>query len=382
MNAIKHSLLFLACFVFSALLAGCGGGGGGGNEASADNPVSLTDVSISPGSVTLAINSSQTLSAAGIYSDNTSRTLDGQVAWSSTNEATASVSDSGVVTANSAGGTEVVATSGSISKSIPVTVSPATLQSISVSSAVSQVPAGLSTRFLASGLYSDGTQQNLTDQVVWSVSDQTRASIDVSTGLLTGQQAGSITVTATKEGLSGSLSFTVSPATLQSLQSTPATLALAKGTSQRVTVTGLFSDNSNQNVSDQISWSSSAESIATVSDDSLVTALLEGSATLTASLAGTQVDLPVTVTSAELAFLSLTPVNKTLPLGRSQQYVAQGTYSDGSVQDLSAAVTWFSSNQDAAVIGNSDTAKGRADSLSPGSTTVSAVLGACRRARP
>jgi uncharacterized protein YjdB len=375
MNAIKHSLLFLACFVFSALLAGCGGGGSGGNETSAENPVSLTGVTISPGSVSLAINSSQALSAAGIYSDNTSRTLDGQVAWSSTDDATASVSDTGVVTANSAGTAEVVATSGSISQRIPVTVSPATLQSLSVSSAASQVPAGLSTRFSASGLYSDGTQQNLTDQVAWSVSDQTRATIDVSTGLLTGLQAGSVTVTATKESLSGSLSFTVSEATLQSLQATPATLVLAKGTSQRVTLTGIFSDNSNQNVSDQISWSSSAESIANVSDSSLVTALLEGSATLTASLAGTQIDLPVTVTSAELVSLSLTPVNKTLPLGRSQQYVAQGTYSDGSVQGVSDEVTWFSSNQEAVVIGNSDTAKGRADTLDPGSTTVSAVLG-------
>ncbi|MDI9244644.1 Ig-like domain-containing protein [Marinobacter sp. CHS3-4] len=375
MSPIKQSLIVLTWLFFSFLLAGCGGGGSGGGDASSGNQVSLSELSISPGSVSLAIDSSQSLNATGIYSDNSSRAVDDQVSWSSSDDATASVSAAGVVTANAAGTADITATLGSISQRISVTVSPATLQSISISSAVPQVPAGLSTQFSASGLYSDGTQQDLSDQVNWSVSDLTKATINASTGLLTGEQAGSVTVRATKEGLSASLAFTVSEATLTSLQATPATMVLAKGTSQSVTVTGIFSDNSNQNVSDQVTWTSSADSVADVSDNSLVTALLEGSATLTASLAGAQIDVPVSVTSAELVSLSLNPVNASVPLGRSQQYIAQGTYSDGSVQDLSSEVTWLSSDQDAAVIGNAATAKGRADTLATGSTTISAVLG-------
>jgi uncharacterized protein YjdB len=337
--------------------------------------LTLTGLTISPGSVSLAINSSRELSVAGIYTNNSTRALDDQVSWSSSDDATATVTESGVVTANAAGPVEITATLGSVSQSISVTVSPATLQSISVTAAVSQVPVGLSARFSASGLYSDGTQQNLSDQVVWSVSDQTIATIDSSTGRLTGQQAGSVSVTAAKEGLSGSLGFTVSPATLQSLQITPATLNLAKGTSQQVTVTGIFSDNSNQDVSDQISWVSSADSLVTTANNSRVKALGEGSATLTASLAGANADLAVTVTSAQLVSLSLTPVNTTLALGLSRQYVAQGTYSDESVQDLSTEVTWLSSNENTAVIGNSANSKGRADTLALGSTMVSAVSG-------
>ena len=335
----------------------------------------LSSLSISPGSATLAINSSQQLSVTGIYTDNSTESVDGQVSWSSANNATASVSNVGVVTAHAAGTVDITATLGAISQDVSVTVSPATLQSISVSAAVSQVAAGLSAQFSASGHYSDGTQQNLSDQVVWSVSDLSKATIEAATGLLSGQQAGSVTVTAAKEGLSGSLAFTISPASLESLQVTPTSLSLAKGTSQGVTVTAIFSDDSNQDVSDQVSWASDADSLVTVSGSSLVEALAQGSATLTANLSGVDVDLAVTVTSAELVSLSLTPVNKTIPLGVSQQYVAQGTYSDGSVQDLSAQVTWLSSNDSAVVISNNVNSKGRADTLALGSSTISAVLG-------
>jgi len=334
----------------------------------------LSSLSISPGSATLAINSSQQLSVTGIYSDNSTESVDGQVSWSSANNATASVSNAGVVTANAAGTVDITATLGAISSNIAVTVSQATLQSISVSAAVSQVAAGLSAQFSAAGLYSDGTQQNLSDQVVWSVSDLSKATIDAATGLLTGQQAGSLTVTAAKEGLSGSLAFTISPASLESLQVTPPGLSLAKGTSQGVTVTAIFSDDSNQDVSDQVSWASTADSLVIVSGSSLVEALDQGSATLTASLAGVDVNLAVTVTSAELVSLSLTPVNTTVPLGVSQQYVAQGTFTDGSVQDLSAQVTWLSSNESSVVISNNVNSKGRADTLALGSSTISAVL--------
>lgn len=336
----------------------------------------LASLNISPSSATLAINSSQQLSVTGVYTDNSTQALDDQVSWSSANDAIASVSDAGLITAHAAGTVNISATLGGLSRVVVVTVSPATLQSISVSAAASQIAAGLSTQFSATGQYSDGTQQNLTNQVVWAVSDPTKADIESSTGLLTGQQAGSLSVTASKEGFSGSLAFTISQALLTSLQVTPSTLNLAKGTSQNVTVTAIFSDGGNQDVSHQVSWESSDSSLATIAQgSSLVAAVDQGTATLTASLSGVEVNLAVTVTGAELIALSLTPVNTTIPLGLSRQYVAQGTYTDGSVQDVSAQVTWLSSNEATAVISNSVGLKGKADTQAVGSSTISAVLG-------
>lgn len=257
----------------------------------------------------------------------------------------------------------------------PVVTTP-TLLSISVSASVVQLPVGLNTQFVATGQYSDGNSQNLSNQVTWSVSDLSKATINSSSGLLTAVQAGSLTVSAAMQSVSGSLAFTISPATLSSLQVSPATLTLAKGTTQAVTVTAIFSDLSNQDVSDQVTWQSDDSSLADIAaGTSLVEAIEQGSTLLTASLSGEQASLAVTVTGAELVSLSLTPLNSTIPLGLSQQYVAQGTYTDDSVQDISTQVTWLSSNESVAVVSNSVGSKGKVDTQAVGSTNISAVLG-------
>ena len=348
------------------------------NELSAEIVVkvrALESLSLSPGSVALAINSSQPIQVTGIYTDNSTESLDTLVSWYSENPDIASVSSSGLITANIAGSTQVTAEYAGLSRSLSVTVSSATLQSITVSTSNTQIPAGLSTGFSATGLYTDGSEQNLTDQVEWTVSDTQIASIDSASGALTGLQAGAVNVSAVKENITGSLPFTVSPATLSALQVSPATLVLAKGTSQNLVVTAVFSDLSKQDVSSQVQWISSDENKASVIEgSSQVEALGLGSAMLSASLLDQQVDISVTVSDAELVSLQIWPANATLPLGVAQQFVAQGVYTDNSVQDLSEQVTWLSSNEATAVIGNSDNAHGEVDSLEVGTTVITAVL--------
>jgi uncharacterized protein YjdB len=336
----------------------------------------LANLSISPTSLTLAIASAQQLSVTGLYTDNSTEAFDSLVTWESSNSGIASVSNSGEVLAVSAGTVSITASVGAISSSLSVTVSPATLQSIVVSSQNTQIASGLTSTFSAKGLYSDGSEQNLSNQVVWSVSDVSKALINAETGLLSALQAGTASVIATKEGLRGSLSITVSPATLTDIAITPSVISLAKGSSENINVTAIFSDNTKQDVSDQVEWSNSNNLVASIEENSYtVLALAEGLTTLSASLSGQQADLSVTVTDAELASLSLSPVNASIPLGRSQQYSAQGTYTDGSVQDLTAQVTWLLSSEGQALISNTESLKGLAESVALGSTTLTAVLG-------
>jgi hypothetical protein len=103
--------------------------------------------------------------------------------------------------------------------------------------------------------------------------------------------------------------------------------------------------------------------------------LIPGSTTLTASLSGQQAELSIDVTDAELVSLTLSPINTSIPLGQSLQYSAQGTFSDGTVQDLTSEVTWLSSNQDTALISNTQSSPGLVDSVELGSTSLTAVLG-------
>jgi uncharacterized protein YjdB len=336
----------------------------------------LTDLSISPSSATLAIATSEKLTVTGLYSDNSNETLNSLVTWESSDVNVASISNIGLVLAVSTGETLITANIGELSSSLSVTVSSATLQSIEVSSPITQIASGLSSTFLAKGIYSDGTEQNLSDQVVWTVSDTAIASINAETGLLTALQPGTLSVIASKDGQTGSLEITVSNANLTGIAITPSDIFLAKGSSEPVNVTASFSDNTKQDVSSQVDWVNSNDQIAIIEDNSFtVQALLEGSTTLSASLLGEQADLSITVTNAELVSLALNPINASIPLGQSQQYYAQGTFTDGTVQDLTSEVTWISSNEDQVLINNTDSLAGFAESIALGSTKITVALG-------
>lgn len=73
-----------------------------------------------------------------------------------------------------------------------------------------------------------------------------------------------------------------------------------------------------------------------------------------------------------LTSIAIAPMNPSVYPGNAQQFVATGTYSDGSTQDITTAVTWSSSNPAVATIGANT---GLASSLAPVTTTISATQG-------
>ena len=56
------------------------------------------------------------------------------------------------------------------------------------------------------------------------------------------------------------------PSTLKSIEVTPSLVQAAAGTTQQFTATGLYSDNSTQDLTTQVTWSSSDTAAATVSN--------------------------------------------------------------------------------------------------------------------
>jgi Bacterial Ig-like domain (group 2) len=89
--------------------------------------------------------------------------------------------------------------------SLPTNNSNIVLQSIVVSGSNS-VAVGSAVQLTATGEYSDGSQQDLTSSVTWTSSSSVAS---VTSGLVTGNQAGSATITASLNGVSGSESITV-----------------------------------------------------------------------------------------------------------------------------------------------------------------------------
>lgn len=72
-----------------------------------------------------------------------------------------------------------------------------------------------------------------------------------------------------------------------------------------------------------------------------------------------------------LTSISIAPADPGIALGATQQFTATGTYSDSSTQDMTASVTWNSSDTGKASISNT----GLATAAAAGVTTISAVSG-------
>src|SRR5690348_7018204 len=80
---------------------------------------------------------------------------------------------------------------------------------------------------------------------------------------------------------------------------------------------------------------------------------------------------------ATLVSVAVTPTNQTVSAGSTLQFKANGTFSDGSTQDITDSVTWTASyafNLPAVTI----TSTGLATGLGDGTSTITATLGAVR----
>jgi hypothetical protein len=99
-----------------------------------------------------------------------------------------------------------------VSGTASLTVTAATLQTITVAPASPSIAAGTTQVFTATGHYSDSSTQDLTATAAWKSSDTTIATMsgNVATGVKAG---GPVTITATFSGVSGAASLTVTAAT-------------------------------------------------------------------------------------------------------------------------------------------------------------------------
>ena len=165
----------------------------------------------------------------------------------------------------------------------------------------------------------------------------------------------------------------VGSATLQSIAVTPANPSIAAGLTQQFTATGTYSDNSTADLTGSVSWASATPGTATIgATTGLATGVAVGTASISATVGSVTGSTVLTVTSATLQSIAVTPANPSIAAGASQQFAATGTYSDGSHLDLSAAVTWASGTTATATIGATS---GLATGVAAGTSSISATLG-------
>src|SRR5207253_5968582 len=122
------------------------------------------------------------------------------------------------------GTTTITATSGSISGTTKLTVTPAALVSIVVSPATPSIPLGTKRQFAATGTFTDTSTQDVTKSVQWSSSATGIATISNSAGtegLASSVGTGTANITATSGSITGTATLTVTPAVLAWIAVTP-----------------------------------------------------------------------------------------------------------------------------------------------------------------
>jgi hypothetical protein len=170
-------------------------------------------------------------------------------------------------------------------------------------------------------------------------------------------------------------SFT--PTNLVSIAVAPASSFLMPGQTQQFVSTGTFNDGSTQTLQSVI-WSSSNPSAAIISNSTgsagIVNAQAQGATTLTAT-AG-DVGGSASLNVAGLVSLTISPSNPSIAIGSGQQFTATGTFSDGSQQNVTAPVTWSSSNSSTVLIGTGSLGlQGYAAGAASGTATITGTLG-------
>ncbi len=348
------------------------------SEIAPPPPAHLVSVTISPSSSSIAPGTTTQLSAVANYDNNAHLNVTTLVAWSSTDPAVATVNSKGLVTAAAAGSTTIIATYQDMSGSAAVTASVPT--AISVSPAGPTIASGTAIQFSASGTLENGATQDLSAYVTWSSSDTGIASIN-SSGLAqaVASTTGSTTITAVF-GVSGTTTLTSS--TVTSLSITPASATIVLGATQQFTAVGVLASGGThtQDLTAYAIWSSSSPTVATVGNTAgsqgLAVSVGPGTTLITASFGGaTSNPAALTVNAPVLNSIAVTPSGLSLAKGMTQQFIAMGTYSDGTIRDITASATWVSSNTQVAIVSNATGSKGMATTLSQGTTLVTASLG-------
>ena len=355
-----------------------------GNTELTITNATLSRLELNPDSVQLAKGTRQQLALIGHYNDGSTQDVSEQANWIITDNSIASLpdpltADNLWLTGLTVGSTQLSASLGAVNTQVDVNVTAASLVQLIISPETPDLPLGTTLQLSALGLYSDGHNQDLTQQVSWNSTDSGILGVDKS-ALIQPLSIGTTTVTATLAGISSNRTVNISDALLTSIELSAVSNSLPLGNSQPLLALGHYSDDSLQDITEQVIWQSTPAGPLAISNAAgsrgLATALVAGNVTVTATLGDITGSLALSSSAATLTSIDVSPLNARLAIGTHEEFSATGRYSDGSIQDLSKLVSWATTDAAIASISNADNEQGQTIALTPdSSTTVTATLG-------
>jgi hypothetical protein len=339
----------------------------------------VKSIAIDPPSANIAVGGMVQLAAIGLFSDGSKQDVSNVATWTSSSPSVAAVAGGGLVTGKSGGGAGVRATFNGVFGEAKIGVSGKKLLSIEVTPPDPSLAPGVGFKLTAIGHYDDGSIQDLTNFAMWSSSSAMIATVDQS-GFCHTVAQGVAVISATVDNVTGTATVTVTAAVLATITiKTPNGVLLPPGGAVQLLAIGTYIGGAMADLTDSVTWSSSDDGIGTVSNAmgtaGVVTGVMPGNFTITATLGNVSGSAALTVSAAKLSKINLTPTDASFPLGAGFQYTAIGAFNDGSFADITQDVAWSTDDPNIATISNMKGTIGFLSTVAAGMTTVRASFG-------
>jgi len=194
----------------------------------------------------------------------------------------------------------------------------------------------------ARAVYSDGSMRDVTAEAEWRSSDAAIFALGQQPGVILAHAPGHARITASWNGSTASALLQVLAHHPTQLSFELASIEVARGRSERVSLFAWFDDGSRVFISDSAHFSSSQPGVAEVSDvdgsKGVVTAVGIGSATIRAEFAGLVATYQFEGTAPVLEGLTASMAGGRLVVGQAADFIVQGTWSDGSALNLGSEI--------------------------------------------
>jgi uncharacterized protein YjdB len=336
----------------------------------------VSSIVVTPATATLdAIDDTQQFSAEARDANDNPLLTQPAFVWAETSSgAVATVAGNGLATATGNGTTQVTASAGGATGSADLTVSQV-MSMIGVDPpAVTLTAVGVTQQFNAEAQDANGNPMPTQPSFTWASSDQTVATVDVTTGLATSQAMGTTQITATASGFTGVAGLTVTQA-ISSIVVTPATATLeAIGAEQQFAAEARDAAGTPLAIQPMFTWGSGDDAVATVVvTTGLATAQGNGATQISASAGGVTGSADLTVAQTATSVV-VTPDPATMSaIGATLQFSAEAQDANGNPLATQPTFAWTENSSGA--VATIDGASGLATAVANGTTQVTATGG-------
>jgi uncharacterized protein YjdB len=327
------------------------------------SPLVVAPTGVTLSQTTLSMNTGGTFTLTATIVPSTA--TDQNVSWSSSNNSIVTVSSTGLLKAVAIGSATitVTTTTGNFTATCAVTVSDVSIPVTGITLSQTTLSMNIGGTY---NLTATITPANATDQnVIWSSSNASIVTVS-STGVVTAVALGSATITVTttsgNKTATCAVNVLISSIPVSGVTLSQASLSMNIGDTYNLTATVTPSNATDKSVS----WSSSNNSIATVSSTGLISAVAEGNATITVTTTSgiKTATCAVTVTKPTIQVTGVSLSQTTLSMTAGDTYTLNATVTPSNASDKS--VSWSSSNTSVATVNSA----GVVSAVAAGNATI------------